>query len=91
MGVSTEWHVLPNFLAPLLSEEGKKQRTSIFVRYSQGQLEKNAMKIFGKSGHWRSQGVPKIFWVLRGYICDSTAFLFTLIIAMDLDVKVRKI
>jgi len=29
--VSTEWHGLPNFSAPLLSEEGKKLRTSNFV------------------------------------------------------------
>jgi len=36
------------------------------------------MKNFRKSGHGRSQGVPKFFGALRGHLCDSTAFLYVL-------------
>jgi len=61
--VSTEWQGLPNFSAPLLSEEGKNYGLQILYAYSQGRLEQQkqkAMKNFGKSGHGRSQRVPKI-------------------------------
>jgi len=38
VGMSTEWHGLPNFSTPLLFEEGKKLRTSNFVRIFTGSI-----------------------------------------------------
>ena len=48
--------------------------------YLRNFLTVKAMKNFGKSGHGRSQRVPKNrknFGALRGHLCDSTAFLLT--------------
>ena len=43
------------------------------------------MKNVGNNSHGRSQGVPKIFTAhdgaLRGHLCDSTAFLFSIVSA----------
>ena len=69
------------FLAPLLSEEGKSYGLKILYAYSQGRLEqsnKRPWKIPGKvvMGVVIMQGVPKIFGTLHGHLCDSIAFLF---------------
>ena len=71
----------PIFRHPCYLRKGKSYGLQIVYAYSQGRLEQHkqkAMKNFGKSGHGRSQRVPKnrkFFEALRGHLCDSTAFL----------------
>jgi len=80
VGVSTEWHGLPNFWHPYYPRKGKSYGLKILYAYSQGRLEqtnKRPWKIPGKValGVVIMQGVPKIFGALRGHLCDSIAFL----------------
>ena len=68
---------------PLLSQERVKLRTSNFVRTFIASIGTKAHENVGNSSDWRSQGVQKIsghprigrMGALRGYLCDSTAFL----------------
>jgi len=50
------------------------------------------MKNVGNSSRGRSQGVPKIqgpdvYGASRGYLCDSTAFLYTVTVVLLLSVQ----
>jgi len=70
----------------LLPQERVKLRTSNFVRIFKGSIGRKARGKFRESNRGHSQGVQKIFghpithiWsALRGHLCDSTAFLFTI-------------
>ena len=69
------------FLAPLLSEEGKKATDLKFCthihRVDWNKLTKGHEKFRERvaMGVVIMQGVPKIFGALRGHLCDSIAFL----------------
>jgi len=65
----------------LSSQERVKIRTSNIVGTFIGSIGTKARKNVGNSSRGRSQGVPKIFMALRGHLCDSIAFLFSVVVA----------
>jgi len=80
---------------PLLSQERVKLRTSNFVGTFIGLIGTKAHENVGNSAVGvvrESQGVPKMFRasicretvkrILRGHLCDSTAFLFNFYLRM---------